>query len=50
MGNKLEKANKNSNTNSPQKNPKLPEAELRKKDGLYSEEKLFENYESKIKQ
>jgi len=56
MGNKLEKANKNSNsnsnsnTNSPQKNPKLSEAQLRQKDVLYSEEKLFENYESKIKQ
>jgi hypothetical protein len=59
MGNKIEKGdksensnlNKKSNFNSPQKNTRklssTSEGKLRQKEGLYSEEKILENFESK---
>lgn len=43
MGNKIEKGN---NINQRNKN-KINNAKLRQKDGIYSEDNIFENYESK---
>ena len=54
MGNKLETGKENSKFTSPQKsnkrlnsiNSNSSELNLRQKDGLYSNEKLFEDFES----
>ena len=54
MGNKLETEKENSKFRTPQKsnkreisiNTSSSELNLRQKDGLYSEEKLFEDFES----
>ena len=46
MGNKSEKGKENPNSNSLKKISKA-ESKLRQKDGLYSEEKICENYKSK---